>query len=145
MHLLIFLRWINKHQDACVAGTTCTLCALRTLAREYWGAYGAISSTHAALTQIGLKANTYAAVGDAYNFYEWITSLWQMRDPLNIGVNDARCKWDNEYKAIFQLDVEERRVCSSCFAATASPQEYGIVCARYDMLRHQTLDDILED
>jgi hypothetical protein len=68
-----------------------------------------------------------------------------MRDPHNIGVNDTRCKWDNEFKAIFQLDVDERRSCSGYAKPAASAQEYGIVCARYDLQRHQTLGDTMED
>ena len=76
-HLPLFLNWVDKHPNTCTTASTCTICALRDLAREYWDTHNAnppIPPTRPALTQIRLKASMYSALGDAYIFYEWLTS-----------------------------------------------------------------------
>ncbi|KAJ4369787.1 hypothetical protein N0V83_005551 [Neocucurbitaria cava] len=157
MHLPIFLGWLNSHNDHQANAANCTTCALKLLAREYWAPHNAnipFPDTHQALTLIADSATAdRQALVDAYDFYEWITAHNQMGDPQNALLNDPRNPWDNEHKALFQLDVKERQQCLTCglFTGPAAPRQYGIVEPQYDARAPQyqnalrTLDAILAD
>ncbi|KAF1844712.1 uncharacterized protein K460DRAFT_404993 [Cucurbitaria berberidis CBS 394.84] len=145
MHLPIFLNWIKSHNEHCTA-TNCTLCALKALVREYWGPHNIntpFPDTHMALTQIANSASAQHALQDAYNFYEWITARVQMGDPNNLMANDPQNPWDNELRALFQLDVSQDNDCQSCNRSFLTSEQYGIINANFDMYLHMNVDDIV--
>ena len=116
--------------------------------REYWGAQNANTpflNAHQPLNHISNAAQVAHALQDAYDFYEWITARGSIGDPTNIVPNDPRNPWDNELKALFQLDVNQLNECSTCNTGFLSQEGYGIIDAKFDDNTHTDLDFIVGD
>ncbi|KAF2033467.1 hypothetical protein EK21DRAFT_86263 [Setomelanomma holmii] len=159
MHTPIFLRWIPSHIAPHVDGhnaNDCVTCQYQQLARTYWGAAGAnnpIDDTDPNIARlhqlaVGMTGSTPAEFYDfATVFMRYIGSL-----PGTGGLYDAwaarnswEAHWNEEWRALFQLDYEEETLCMPCGLITVTNQSASMLNVAYDpaMLATGDLDTIL--
>jgi hypothetical protein len=112
------------------------MCAYKSLAWDYWlwqgqGGQKIIAANHAGLTFIDTQAilaqplvYAHSRPGDAGIFYEWVTDQMEYAIPAVLPA-DQRFKlhWNEEFKAMFQLDLSETRECQEEI-------RQGVICGK---------------
>ncbi|KAH5336423.1 hypothetical protein HBI12_024920 [Parastagonospora nodorum] len=139
MHTPIFVQWIlghNQPADPTHLSATCIMCAYKSLAWDYWlwqgqGGQKIIAANHAGLTSIDTQAilaqplvYAHSRPGDAGIFFEWVTDQMEYAIPAVVPA-DQRFKlhWNEEFKAMFQLDLSETRECQE-------GTRQGVICGK---------------
>lgn len=109
------------------------MCSYRALALEYWGAQNAdmpIPSSTIELSRLAREARNFDPVafpwngaGDASEFYQFVTDEMFYLEPGNLSAaqleqwrmeHEREVQWNEEYKALFQLDYQEEWTCQAC-------------------------------
>jgi hypothetical protein len=167
MHTPIFVEWIISHNQpaedghpATALAAPCLICSMKSLAIDYWLWEGTSAQNILYANHVGLQDINAAALaahpatfangrpGDAGIFYDWLTDqMGYTFPPGPIPVHQTQAiHWNNELKAMFQLDIKDTRTCNNCGAgATVAPiAQVRAVEVDFDPARN-SLDEMLEN
>ncbi|KAH7073538.1 hypothetical protein BKA63DRAFT_575801 [Paraphoma chrysanthemicola] len=159
MHVPIFLRWIQSHTSPYIDGhdsDDCIMCQYKRLAATYWGAKSTgsrIEATNASVARIHEIASAASrSKGDAAEFYQWVTAQMKHANAPAQGTsaydawavkNWREAWWNEEYRAIFQLDYDEEDTCRECGMVVKSSASAMTMNVVFDPATMHDLDGIL--
>ncbi|PSN67844.1 cysteine proteinase [Corynespora cassiicola Philippines] len=124
MHMPAFLNWIKTH-SWCTPATahSCGRCLLRDFAEQYWNSnpqnpmprnpYDITQQLNDLACHSGNFENN--AQEDSNEFYNWILGH------LDTGTQP----WREEFDALFNLDIQERKTCGNCKKSRLSANSSG--------------------
>lgn len=137
------------------------MCQYQQLAATYWGGADAnarIDESDENVSEINIRAITHAPLGfglrgKAGEFYEWVTAQMRYPEPPNAPGSVAHAnwklanwredQWNEEYRAMFQLDFDEMETCQTCGTAVNTTGSADMMNVVFDPATMHTLDQIL--
>lgn len=132
------------------------MCQYKRLAATYWGAKSTgsrIEATNASVARIHEIASAASrSKGDAAGFYQWVTAQMKYANAPAQGTsaydawavkNWREALWNEEYRAMFQLDYDEEDACRECGMVVKSSASAMTMNVVFDPATMHDLEGIL--